>query len=148
MQVGLGLHRIHHFVKLLIINDYPFQQLSITIWYFYAFCFTLIFKIINIIARAIIIHLKYLNELFSEIFGFNAFIVSGTNAKINANKPRLIVPSSKYENICVPSIITSKTGKIMDFNFMFDSFDELKEFLTHIDDGTIEADLSRWVFFN
>ena len=30
---------------------------------------------------------------------------------------------------------------------MFDSFDELYEFLTHIDEGFIEADLGRWVFF-
>ena len=76
-----------------------------------------IFKIINIIARAIISHLKYLNELFSEMLGLNIFMVSGTNAKNNANKPRLIIPSSIYENIYVPSIITSKTGNIIDFNF-------------------------------
>ena len=37
---------------------------------------------------------------------------------------------------------------IMDFNFMFDSFDDLYEFLTLIDTGAIEADLSRWVFFD
>ena len=56
-----------------------------------------------------------------------------------------------------PTLVVIEGGKknasnwlfgIMDFNFMFDSFDELKEFLTHIDNGTIEADLSRWVFFN
>ena len=37
---------------------------------------------------------------------------------------------------------------IMDFNFMFDSFDDLYEFLALIDTGAIEADLSRWVFFD
>ena len=37
---------------------------------------------------------------------------------------------------------------IMDFNFMFDSFDDLYEFLTLIDSRAIEADLSRWVFFD
>lgn len=56
-----------------------------------------------------------------------------------------------------PTLVVIEGGKknaanwlfgIMDFNFMFDSFDELKEFLTHIDKGAIEADLSRWVFFN
>lgn len=37
---------------------------------------------------------------------------------------------------------------IMDFNFMFDSFEDLYEFLTLIDTAAIEADLSRWVFFD
>ncbi len=37
---------------------------------------------------------------------------------------------------------------IMDFNFMFDDFDELNKFLEHIDKGYIEADLGRWVFFD
>ena len=55
-----------------------------------------------------------------------------------------------------PTLVVIEGGKekapnwlfgIMDFNFMFDSFDELYEFLTHIDEGFIEADLGRWVFF-
>ena len=37
---------------------------------------------------------------------------------------------------------------IMDFNFMFDDFDSLYNFLEHIDNETIEADLGRWVFFD
>jgi hypothetical protein len=37
---------------------------------------------------------------------------------------------------------------IMDFNFMFDDFESLYNFLEHIDKGTIEADLGRWVFFD
>ena len=49
------------------------------------------------------------------MLGLNIFMVSGRNAKNNANKPRLIIPSSIYENICLPSIITSKTGNIIDF---------------------------------
>jgi nucleoside 2-deoxyribosyltransferase len=36
---------------------------------------------------------------------------------------------------------------IMDYNFMFDSFEDLKTFLEQINNGTIEGDLSRWVFF-
>lgn len=55
-----------------------------------------------------------------------------------------------------PTLVVIEGGKtkapnwlfgIMDFNFMFDSFDNLYEFLTHIDEGYIEADLKRWVFF-
>jgi hypothetical protein len=37
---------------------------------------------------------------------------------------------------------------IMDYNFMFDSFEDLQIFLNQIDDGTIGGDLSRWVFFS
>lgn len=56
-----------------------------------------------------------------------------------------------------PTLVVVEGGKqnaanwmfgIMDFNFIFDSFDELKTFLEHIDQGVIEADLSRWVFFD
>ena len=56
-----------------------------------------------------------------------------------------------------PTLVVVEGGKknaanwmfgIMDFNFIFDSFDELKAFLDHIDQGVIEADLSRWVFFD
>lgn len=37
---------------------------------------------------------------------------------------------------------------IMDFNFMFDSFEDLYAFLELIDTASIEADMSRWVFFD
>lgn len=37
---------------------------------------------------------------------------------------------------------------IMDYNFMFDSFEDLQIFLNQINDGTIGGDLSRWVFFS
>ena len=37
---------------------------------------------------------------------------------------------------------------IMDYNFMFDSFEDLQIFLEQINDGTIGGDLSRWVFFS
>tara|TARA_R110000796_G_scaffold166381_2_gene283317 strand:- start:3002 stop:3604 length:603 start_codon:yes stop_codon:yes gene_type:complete len=55
-----------------------------------------------------------------------------------------------------PTLVVIEGGKtkapnwlfgIMNFNFMFDSFDELKIFLKQIDEGVITADLSRWVFF-
>ena len=61
---------------------------------------------------------------------------------LHQRKPTLVVIEGGKKNAC------NWLFGIMDFNFMFDSFDELKEFLTHIDNGTIEADLSRWVFFN
>lgn len=56
-----------------------------------------------------------------------------------------------------PTLVVIEGGKskapnwlfgLMDFNFMFNSFEELYAFLTHIDEGFIEADLSRWVFFD
>ena len=55
-----------------------------------------------------------------------------------------------------PTLVVVEGGKkkapnwlfgIMNFNFMFDSFDDLKTFLKQIDEGIITADLSRWVFF-
>ena len=61
---------------------------------------------------------------------------------LHQRKPTLVVIEGGKKN--APNWLFG----IMDFNFMFDSFEELKGFLTHIDDGTIEADLSRWVFFN
>ena len=36
---------------------------------------------------------------------------------------------------------------IMDYNFMFDNFEELQVFLDQIDSGNTIGDLSRWVFF-
>lgn len=56
-----------------------------------------------------------------------------------------------------PTLVVIEGGKkkasnwlfgIMDYNFMFDDFDELKEFLHLIDTGSIEANLTRWVFFD
>ena len=55
-----------------------------------------------------------------------------------------------------PTLVVIKGGRkeasnwlygIMDYNFMFDSFDDVKTFITQIDNGTIDGDLSRWVFF-
>jgi nucleoside 2-deoxyribosyltransferase len=55
-----------------------------------------------------------------------------------------------------PTLVVIEGGKgeapnwlfgIMDFNFMFDSFDDLEVFLRQVDDGTVMGDLSRWVFF-
>ena len=60
---------------------------------------------------------------------------------LNQRKPTLVVIEGGKEK--APNWLFG----IMDFNFMFDSFDELYEFLTHIDEGYIEADLGRWVFF-
>lgn len=56
-----------------------------------------------------------------------------------------------------PTLVVIEGGKtkapnwlfgLMDYNFMFDSFKDLYEFLTHIDEEFIQADLSRWVFFD
>ena len=56
-----------------------------------------------------------------------------------------------------PTLVVIEGGKtkapnwlfgIMDFNFMFDDFDSLYKFLTHIDEDYIEADMGRWVFFD
>jgi hypothetical protein len=55
-----------------------------------------------------------------------------------------------------PTLVVIEGGKqhasnwlfgLMDYNFMFDSFDDVKSFLEQIDNETIEGDLSRWVFF-
>ena len=37
---------------------------------------------------------------------------------------------------------------IMNYEFMFDDFESLQTWITQIDDGTIEGDLSRWVFMD
>jgi len=37
---------------------------------------------------------------------------------------------------------------IMNYEFMFDDFESLQVWLRQIDDGTIEGDLSRWVFMD
>ena len=36
----------------------------------------------------------------------------------------------------------------MNYEFMFDDFESLQVWLRQIDDGTIEGDLSRWVFMD
>jgi nucleoside 2-deoxyribosyltransferase len=55
-----------------------------------------------------------------------------------------------------PTLVVIEGGKkhasnwlygLMDYNFMFDTFDDVKSFLDQIDNETIEGDLSRWVFF-
>ena len=61
---------------------------------------------------------------------------------LHQRKPTLVVIEGGKQNV------SNWLFGIMDFNFMFDDFESLKEFLTHIDKGTIEADLSRWVFFD
>ena len=56
-----------------------------------------------------------------------------------------------------PTLVVIEGGKknapnwlfgIMDYNFMFDSFDELEEFLTLVDEASFDPDLTRWVFFD
>jgi len=56
-----------------------------------------------------------------------------------------------------PTLVVIEGGKkkapnwlfgIMDFNFMFDSFDELKEFMCLVDEAAFNPDLTRWVFFD
>jgi len=56
-----------------------------------------------------------------------------------------------------PTLVVVEGGKtnapnwlfgIMDYNFMFDSFDDLKTFLTLVDEGAFTPDLTRWVFFD
>lgn len=56
-----------------------------------------------------------------------------------------------------PTLVVVEGGKhnapnwlfgIMDYNFMFDSFDDLKTFLTLVDVGAFTPDLTRWVFFD
>ena len=56
-----------------------------------------------------------------------------------------------------PTLIVHKGGKAemsmwlrgkMNHNFVFDSFDELYEYLEALHDGTVEPDYTRWVFFD
>jgi|TARA_R110001632_G_scaffold104070_6_gene212891 nucleoside 2-deoxyribosyltransferase len=56
-----------------------------------------------------------------------------------------------------PTLIVHKGGKAemsmwlrgkMNHNFIFDSFDELYEYLEALHDGTVEPDYTRWVFFD
>ena len=61
---------------------------------------------------------------------------------LHQRKPTLVVVEGGKKNV------SNWLFGIMDFNFMFDDFDDLKEYLGHVNDGTIQADLSRWVFFD
>ncbi len=56
-----------------------------------------------------------------------------------------------------PTLIVHKGGKAemsmwlrgkMNHNFIFESFDELYEYLEALHDGTVEPDYTRWVFFD
>ena len=79
----------------------------------------------------------YMNPKISMFGTIHEFINS-----LHQRKPTLVVVEGGKSNAA------NWIYGIMDFNFIFDSFDELKDFLEHIDQGIIEADLSRWVFFN
>ena len=61
---------------------------------------------------------------------------------LHQRKPTLVVIEGGKKNV------SNWLFGIMDFNFMFDDFDDLKDYLGHVNDGTIQADLSRWVFFD
>ena len=61
---------------------------------------------------------------------------------LHQRKPTLVVIEGGRDNI------SNWLFGIMDFNFMFDSFEDLYTFLDLIDSASIEADLSRWVFFD
>jgi len=56
-----------------------------------------------------------------------------------------------------PTLVVVEGGKdkapnwlfgIMDFNFMFDSFEELRQFMILVDEASFNPDLTRWVFFD
>lgn len=61
---------------------------------------------------------------------------------LHQRKPTLVVVEGGRS--CAPNWLFG----IMDYNFMFDSFNDLESFLRQMDDGTIGGDLSRWVFFD
>lgn len=61
---------------------------------------------------------------------------------LNQRKPTLVVIEGGRQNA------SNWLFGIMDYNFMFDGFDDLRTFLHQIDNGTIGGDLSRWVFFD
>jgi nucleoside 2-deoxyribosyltransferase len=60
---------------------------------------------------------------------------------IHQRKPTLVVIEGGRSNA------SNWLFGIMDYNFMFDDFESLTTFLGQIDNNTIDADLSRWVFF-
>ena len=61
---------------------------------------------------------------------------------MNQRKPTLVVLEGGKANC--PNWLFG----IMNYEFMFDNFDSLQTWITQIDDGTIEGDLSRWVFMD
>tara|TARA_A100001391_G_scaffold172537_1_gene134055 strand:+ start:786 stop:1421 length:636 start_codon:yes stop_codon:yes gene_type:complete len=61
---------------------------------------------------------------------------------LNQKKPTLVVVEGGKR--CASNWLFG----IMDFNFIFDSFEELYDFLGLIDTEAIQANLSRWVFFD
>jgi len=60
---------------------------------------------------------------------------------LNQKKPTLVVVEGGKKN--APNWLFG----IMDFNFIFEDFEELHDFLKLIDTESIQANLSRWVFF-
>ncbi len=61
---------------------------------------------------------------------------------LQQRKPTLVVIEGGKEN--APNWLFG----IMDYNFMFDSFKELEDFLTLVDEAAFSPDLTRWVFFD
>jgi len=61
---------------------------------------------------------------------------------LQQRKPTLVVVEGGKKN--APNWLFG----IMDFNFMFDSFEELRDFLTLVDEAAFNPDLTRWVFFD
>ena len=60
---------------------------------------------------------------------------------LNQRKPTLVVIEGGRINA------SNWLFGIMDYNFMFDNFEDLQTFLDQIDSGNTIGDLSRWVFF-
>ena len=61
---------------------------------------------------------------------------------LNQRKPTLVVLEGGKANC--PNWLFG----IMDFNFIFEDFEELKQYLVQINQGNITADRSHWVFFD
>lgn len=61
---------------------------------------------------------------------------------LQQRKPTLVVVEGGKKN--APNWLFG----IMDFNFMFDSFDDLKDFMGLVDEAAFSPDLTRWVFFD
>lgn len=61
---------------------------------------------------------------------------------LQQRKPTLVVVEGGKKN--APNWLFG----IMDFNFMFDSFDDLKDFMGLVDEAAFRPDLTRWVFFD
>ncbi|MBT4113815.1 MAG: hypothetical protein HOE36_07525 [Flavobacteriaceae bacterium] len=60
---------------------------------------------------------------------------------LNQRKPTLVVLEGGKANC--PNWLFG----IMNFNFIFEDFKDLKDYLIQINKGHVDADLSRWVFF-